>query len=120
MGVGLNLGIARDSFPDDIRARACSLFEGAVPDELGHSLMVAFVTEMDRLLAVTEETGQAPLGLVQEWMHIGKAVVFEDGSERVKGTIQGLTEGGALRLQTATGLEKIIVAGDVLPLEWEG
>ena len=120
MGVGLNVSIRREDFPTEIQGRASSLFGDGQTESTIKSILDVFVSEMGTLLSVTQRQGRVDMDLVVERMNLGRGVLFVDGVSQVRGSVIGLSEDGALRLRTEDGKEKVILAGDVLPLEWEG
>jgi BirA family transcriptional regulator, biotin operon repressor / biotin---[acetyl-CoA-carboxylase] ligase len=117
LGVGLNLTIAADEFPGDLRDRAISLFPappavlyGAVGAKRNSRAEVAARTLSWRLDVWLEAEPEAVLGA---WRArdalIGRQVSWEKGS----GVADGVDERGYLLVRLADGDRVALGAGDV-------
>lgn len=119
LGIGVNLNVDRELFPEEFRTRASSLrsFLGAPVDR------VAFTQSLYRRLESTLERCEAQgfagvLPAFEAWFRMrGRRVRVAGFGERVlEGVVQGVDASGALRLALASG-ETRVVAGDVTLLK---
>jgi BirA family biotin operon repressor/biotin-[acetyl-CoA-carboxylase] ligase len=102
LGIGLNLTIARDEFPEELKDRATSLFpaEGADPAvALSEALDRWIDADADRILAEWRERDALR----------GREVSWESGS----GVAEGIDERGYLVVRLADGSSVALGAGDV-------
>jgi BirA family biotin operon repressor/biotin-[acetyl-CoA-carboxylase] ligase len=102
IGVGLNLTIARDEFPEELRDTAISLFgssEGGAADALNHQLDRWVFADADQVLA--------------EWRARdalrGREVAWDGGS----GVADGVDDSGGLVVVGADGARIVLGAGEV-------
>ena len=116
LGIGVNLNMAREQFPDDLRHPASSLF-------LESGIRVDRIAFTRNLLEALDELYDCYLAggypaIRDEWLSycgvIGKRVCVSDTStsERV-GVARGIDESGALLLELPDGAVERIFAGDV-------
>jgi BirA family biotin operon repressor/biotin-[acetyl-CoA-carboxylase] ligase len=116
LGIGVNLNVDREHFPDEFRSRATSLAShtGKPVDRLAFARRL--YGNLEVTLDVCAERGFE--GVRAEFdarfLMRGKPVsVLEvDGSE-LRGTALGIDDDGALRLQLETGDVIRVIAGDV-------
>jgi BirA family biotin operon repressor/biotin-[acetyl-CoA-carboxylase] ligase len=104
IGVGLNLTITEDEFPEELRERATSLFpESANPSEASAALSVALTKWIDA----------DPALILSEWRQrdalLGRDVTWENGT----GVAEGIDERGYLLVRLAGGELVALGAGDV-------
>ena len=119
VGIGINVNMPPEAFPEDLRSSATSLLI-----ETGHSierapLLAALLGELERLHDQFRDQGADGIAAVYEAMcaTLGKPVRLElVGSGQVEGTAEGLAPDGALRLRTGEGKILEIRAGDVVHL----
>ncbi|MCX8073324.1 MAG: biotin--[acetyl-CoA-carboxylase] ligase [Candidatus Binatia bacterium] len=115
VGIGVNINALVADFPEELRGLATSLrIEcGRTIDreEFIAGLLAGLGAEYERFTA----EGFAPIR--QRWEQvcgtIGKRVEVDTGSTRFAGTVLGLDEGGALRVERMDGGEVEIISGDV-------
>jgi BirA family biotin operon repressor/biotin-[acetyl-CoA-carboxylase] ligase len=113
-GIGVNLN--HQSFPDELSETATSM---AI--ECGQRIDPSeFRDQLLRSLARWDETLRhgAEQAILERWQALssyarGKNVAVTLGEECVTGVTDGLTESGALRLRTASGETRLIIAGEV-------
>lgn len=115
LGIGVNLNIAIEEFPEELRNKAGSLLHAT-----GHE--VDRVVFTDRLLTHLEAryqqfVRQGFASMRKDWdalssLH-GARVCVEDTRGRYEGDVLGLADDGTLRLRDASGDEVRVVAGDV-------
>jgi len=53
------------------------------------------------------------------WSGEGRRVWFGEGDARMQGTPMGITADGSLRVMAMDGTDHVVVAGDVIPVDWE-
>lgn len=114
VGIGINLNAAESDFPLELRRRASSLAieTGSRVDRVAFAS--SLFREFEQLYAVFCQQGFG--ALAETWQRRSilqdRSVVASGTAGRVEGQCVGLDEDGALLLQTATGLQRV-VAGDV-------
>lgn len=119
LGIGANLNMTREQFPDDLRRPATSVvLENGQPVS-----RVAFVQELyrqlDTLYALYQQQGFMPIKLAWEALFYlqGCRVQVDCGADLFCGMVAGLAEDGALLLDLDQGGQQVIYAGDVTPIE---
>ena len=116
VGVGINVNIARDEFPEDLRSVAASLSEINGEEISRVKFFRAVLEEFDKFYLDVNENGfDNVLKLWREYnCTLGKKirVLSVDGSETFEGTAVDLDENGALIVETPEGLQTVY-AGDV-------
>lgn len=114
-GFGINANQALDDFPAEVQQKATSLaIEAGHPVDRAQ-VLEAILARLDANSALLEQQGFEPVR--ETWMAlscvIGKEVqIVQQGNTMLAGTAIGLADDGALQIQTAHGIETIIV-GDV-------
>jgi len=116
LGVGVNLNVDRSQFPEEFRHRATSLasYSGRPVDRLAFARRL--YTNLETTLDVCADRGFE--GIRAEFdahFHMrGKRIRVHqlDGSE-LRGTVRGVDDDGALRLQLDAGDVIRVIAGDV-------
>ena len=116
LGIGVNLNMTADQFPDDLRHPATSLYlEGGA--KVGRARFTALLlNELDRLY-----TGFLDCGFAQvrrEWQELcnatGREVVVSNlGCADIRGRFAGIDSDGALLAQRPDGTIERILSGDV-------
>ena len=110
IGVGVNVSIAHDEFPDDLRWPATSVGHGAkvadVRDALNEALAARVEEAQDATLAAFRER-DALLGREIGWVGAGSAA--NDGS----GVARGIDERGNLVVETRDGERLALGSGEV-------
>jgi BirA family biotin operon repressor/biotin-[acetyl-CoA-carboxylase] ligase len=103
IGVGLNLSIEPDEFPDDLRQPAISLGGGIAPEIARHELDA----QLSRWVYATEDE------VLDDWRRrdglLGRQVAWEDGS----GVADGIDDRGNLIVAVAGGARVSLGAGEV-------
>ena len=119
VGIGLNVNMPAEAFPEDLRAAATSLLiEAGHPFERA-PLLATLLGELERLYDRLCDHGAD--GIAADYAALcatlGKQVRVElVGGGRMDGTAEGLAPDGALRLRTGEGKILEIRAGDVVHL----
>jgi len=109
IGIGLNLHPA--SYPPDVDARAtCLAREVAGAIDRG-ALLTAILEQLADTLARLDAGGGSDI--LQEWraaspLSVGTPVEWSDAAAIRRGITAGLDESGALLVETASGLERVI------------
>ena len=105
LGVGLNLTIAQDQFPEELKERATSLFP-----ETSHPTRAASASLSE---ALTKWVDADPTHVLTEWRErdalLGREVSWENGT----GVAEGIDERGYLLVRLADGDRAALGAGDV-------
>jgi len=104
LGIGLNVAIAQDAFPEELRARATSL--GLTTGDV-ERVLAALTSSLDRWLAASE----ADLLAVYRERDalIGRAISWAGGT----GTASGIADDGRLRVRAPAGTITHLEAGEV-------
>jgi len=119
LGVGINLNMTANQFPDGLNYPATSVLleTGKSVDRL--VFLRAFLQRLDLYYAEFLQEGFAPIR--GRWENLCKLinvqVEVDQGSHRYCGTVVGLDVDGALRLQLNNGKVERILAGDIRPTE---
>lgn len=119
VGIGINVNMPLEAFPDELRATATSiLIETGTPiDRAG--LLADLLGELERRYEHVCAGGTGGIASAYQELcdTIGQRVRIElVGKEQVEGTAEGLASDGALRLRTGDGKILEIRAGDVVHL----
>jgi BirA family biotin operon repressor/biotin-[acetyl-CoA-carboxylase] ligase len=114
LGIGLNLNLAREQVPSELRDKATSVLiaTGRRCDRI--ALAGALFKRLDTRYM---ETGTRGFGVIRPlWEHFsaltGRSVVVVDMGARIAGVVKGIDADGALLLET-TGRTIRILTGDV-------
>lgn len=115
LGIGININMTQEQFPDDLRHPATSLCLelGSCVDRC--AVARALLQALDELYDTYLTQGYQPIR--NEWLQRSNILhqrVRVDLNERtLTGTVTGIDEYGALLLATADGASEKILAGDV-------
>jgi BirA family biotin operon repressor/biotin-[acetyl-CoA-carboxylase] ligase len=114
LGIGINLNLAREQVPSELRDKATSVLiaTGRRCDRI--ALAGALFKRLDTRYMETEAQG---FGVIRPlWEHFsaltGRSVVVVDTGARISGVVKGIDADGALLLETAAGTQRILT-GDV-------
>ena len=116
LGIGVNLNVSRDDFPEEFRARATSLrsHAGRAVDRVAFTrrLYARLERVLDRCAAQGFESLRADFEA--RFRMAGRPVrVVELGAGEIRGVALGIDASGALRLRREDGSETRVIAGDV-------
>ncbi len=116
LGIGVNLNVDREEFPEEFRARATSLAaaSGTRVDRIAFTRRLYGILE--DVLDLHAENGFASLrGRFDPWFRMpGRAIeVHGIGDEPLTGTAVGIAADGALEVALADGTVERVIAGDV-------
>ncbi len=116
LGIGVNLNMTADQFPDDLRHPATSLFleSGARVDRSGFT--GTMLNELDRLYGDFLAHGFGPVR--EEWQRRcnangHKVFVSDSGTECTGGKFVGIDSDGAMLLRSEDNIVHRITCGDV-------
>jgi BirA family biotin operon repressor/biotin-[acetyl-CoA-carboxylase] ligase len=115
LGIGVNLNMTVDQFPDDLRTPATSLLlAGGVPVSRAAFGRV-LLEQLDSLYAEYLRHGSAPVLAAWEARCdlIGKQVEVDGQGAPLHGMVAGIDRDGALLLTLADGTTERVLAGDV-------
>jgi len=115
LGIGVNLNMRKEQFPEGLRHPASSLLieSGTSVNrlEFTRSLLAALDTLYDNYLACGFSA------IRDEWisrsMVRGTKVRVSSGDEKLEGTVSGIDDDGALLLRRGDGVVERVLAGDV-------
>jgi BirA family biotin operon repressor/biotin-[acetyl-CoA-carboxylase] ligase len=119
VGLGINVNMQRDDLPLDFRDKGTSLKE-----EAGHrvdrvSLLCRFLKALEVNYEILEREGSA--AIVRRWESAsglkGKRIAVNTPTDRILGTMDGLSTEGALIVRLPDGHSREVFAGDVELLE---
>jgi len=114
LGIGLNVNLAPEDVPPDLRDKATSvrIATGRACDRIG--LAEALFNRLQSRYMETEASGFAAVRSVWERYSAltGRRVTVVDGNARISGVVRGIDADGALMLDTDAGPAKILT-GDV-------
>ena len=116
LGIGVNLNVDRDRFPEEFRSLATSLasHSGRHVDRV-HFTRRLFVTLEDVLDVHAERGWEALRPRFQEFFRmLGRSIRVSDLAEgETHGICRGIDPDGALQLECADGRRRRVLAGDV-------
>ena len=114
IGLGINVNIAHDDFPEELRSSATSLLVAGGQPVKRADLVCAVLQEMETLYDHTIHNGFA--AILNEWRELsvtlGQVVNVVAPDEQYTGTAVDIDDEGALLVNTPAGLRRVI-AGDV-------
>ena len=117
VGIGINVNISREEFPEEIRDVAASLSEMNGEDLSRAEFFRAVLEEFDKLYREVNESGFDKI--IERWKEynitLGKdirVISASDGGETFNGKAVDLNSEGALIVETERGL-RTVYAGDV-------
>ena len=113
LGIGVNLNARAADFPPELRRKASSLLLASGRRVDRAAFAGRLLTRLDRAYDRLMTRGFAALRPDYERFHVlpGRRVVVE-GNPRVEGVVLGIDDDGALRIETAEGVVRV-VAGEV-------
>jgi len=117
LGIGVNLNMRIDQFPEDLRYPATSLVivKGHPVSRLDFTRTL--LQEIDALYQVFLEQGSEPV--FEAWEQLcdmtGRAVRVDCNDLLIEGVMAGLADDGALLVRTSAGKMERVYAGDVRP-----
>jgi BirA family biotin operon repressor/biotin-[acetyl-CoA-carboxylase] ligase len=117
LGIGVNLNMRAEQFPDDLRYPATSLAIATGKAVSRLAFTRSLLQELDNLYQTYLEQGSVPI--FTAWTELcdltGKRVQVDCNNLLIEGTMVGLGDDGALLVRTSAGKIESIYAGDVRP-----
>jgi BirA family transcriptional regulator, biotin operon repressor / biotin---[acetyl-CoA-carboxylase] ligase len=118
LGVGVNINMQAEQFPEDLRYPASSLAMACGTEVSRLRFTRTLLEQLDRLYSQYRREGFAPI--MQAWQEYfvltGQQVEVDCQGRLLRGRVVGLDEDGALLLQLDEGRQERVLAGDVRPL----
>lgn len=118
LGIGVNLNMRAEQFPDDLRYPATSLAIATGKAVSRLAFTRSLLQELDGLYQTYLEQGSVPI--FTAWTELcdltGKRVQVDCNNLLIEGTMVGLGDDGALLVRTSAGKIESIYAGDVRPV----
>lgn len=118
LGIGVNINMRTDQFPDDLRYPATSLVLASGSKVSRRLFACTLLRQMDVLYDQYLREGFGPI--MQAWQEFfvltGQQVEVDCQGRLLRGLVIGLDEDGALLLRLADGSQERVLAGDVRPL----
>jgi BirA family biotin operon repressor/biotin-[acetyl-CoA-carboxylase] ligase len=118
LGIGVNLNMRAEQFPDDLRYPATSLAIATGKAVSRLAFTRSLLQELDALYQIYLEQGSVPI--FAAWTELcdltGKEVQVDCNNLLIEGTMVGLGDDGALLVRTSAGKIESIYAGDVRPV----
>jgi len=115
LGIGINLNMTADQFPDDLRHPATSLFLESGEKVRRVDFCRVLLQELDAIYCLFLREGYAPVR--KEWLQrsrlTGVHVTVTDNGHVRRGRVKGIDDYGALLLELDDGSVEQILAGDV-------
>jgi BirA family biotin operon repressor/biotin-[acetyl-CoA-carboxylase] ligase len=115
LGIGLNVNLSQDEFPEELRATA-----GSVRDVLGrevdrNGLLAAILVHLDALWTGMERDGGRDLvGLARQYCDtLGHLVELKLGMGTIEGIAEDLDEAGRLILRLESGARRLLEIGEI-------
>ncbi len=114
LGIGLNLNLAPEAIPEELRGKATSVLAATGRRCDRTALAAALFSRLDTRYMETLSGGFAAVRPVWERYSAltGRRVSVVDGRSRLDGRVQGIAADGALLLETDAGTVRVL-AGDV-------
>ena len=118
LGIGVNINMGREQFPNDLRQPATSLFleKGVSVNRVDFTK--AFLTSLDTLY--DDYLAHGFPGIREEWFARstvqGRRVRVSFGNGEMEGVVSGVDNDGALLITRGDGTQERVLAGDVTVL----
>ena len=115
LGIGVNINMRHEQFPDDLRHPATSLFLETGRPVKRTDFTRTLLETLDHLYGSYLEHGYGPIR--EEWQahcnSLGRKVMITFQNSQVVGMAEGIDEEGALLVQLPEGRIERVLAGDV-------
>ncbi len=120
-GIGINVNIKRDSFPEELRPTATSLSIELGQETSRVDILCQVLERLDRHYSLLLQHG--PPTIIEAWRRLpnmlGKQVRFTTPEGTLEGKAVDLDDQGALLVQIGAGLIRQVLAGDIYLLKSE-
>jgi BirA family biotin operon repressor/biotin-[acetyl-CoA-carboxylase] ligase len=118
MGIGINVNIDIDAFPDDIRKIATSVKNETGIPYSRTEIVAEILNEIDKWYRILNEFGWEKI--LSEWQKLtstlGRKVMVSIGKETFSGFAEAIDDEGMLILRLPSGALKRISTGDLIEL----
>jgi BirA family transcriptional regulator, biotin operon repressor / biotin---[acetyl-CoA-carboxylase] ligase len=115
LGIGVNLNMSEQQFPENLRHPASSLMLESGSEVERKTFFTTLIKELDTLYDSYLRSGDEPVR--KEWVHrcdmIGKSVAVSGPNTMISGTVTGVDEHGALLVRLSDGSIEQVLSGDV-------
>ncbi len=115
LGIGVNLNMRRDQFPEELRHPASSLLLEGGSEVSRIPFIQALLGELDLLYDLYLREGDGPIRA--EWVArcnmVGRTVTVSCRDSALTGMVSGVDDSGALLVRLADGKEERVLTGDV-------
>jgi BirA family biotin operon repressor/biotin-[acetyl-CoA-carboxylase] ligase len=115
LGIGVNINMVREQFPDDLRHPATSLLLEAGKPVCRLDFARALLKALDTLYDNYLQNGYGPVR--EEWLgrcnFLGRRIRVNFQDKELQGTAEGFDEEGALLVRAPEGGLERVLAGDV-------
>lgn len=115
LGIGVNLNMRREQFPDELRHPASSLFLEGGGTVSRVSFIHSLLKELDLLYDLY--LGEGDGSIRKEWLvrcnMLGQTVMVSSGAAALTGTVSGVDDNGALLVLLPDGKVERVLSGDV-------
>ena len=119
IGIGINVNMKKEDFPEDLRMPAASLMECAGRRVDRAKLLCALLESMEEYYEELKSKGI--MSIVQKWRRLcgtlNKRIKVSLPGGIITGIAEDVTQEGGLVIRTGNGSTKVIFAGDVTLLE---
>jgi len=119
IGVGVNVNMKREDFPDNLRMPAASLMEYAGRKIDRNELLRALLESMDSNLEMISRKGI--VSIVPKWRRLcgtlNRRVKISLPGEAIIGVAEDVTQEGGLIVTIGEGAKRVVYAGDLTILE---
>ena len=114
-GIGVNLNIAADDFPLELRDKATSIMSVTSVAVDRAAFAARLLAQLEDRYALFIDGGFVAVRPLCDRLSSlnGRHVLIDDGGHRYEGLVSGLADDGSLCLRTSTGREMRVVAGEV-------
>jgi len=114
LGMGVNVNIPLEDFPEEVRSTATSLKAELGYDVNRPKLLADIINQMETVYTLWLDKGLNPF--IEEWQQssflMGKHITVSNVREKTSGTVQGLTDTGELLILRDDGKTEAVTAGD--------
>ncbi|MBI5810870.1 MAG: biotin--[acetyl-CoA-carboxylase] ligase, partial [Deltaproteobacteria bacterium] len=118
-GIGVNINMAPEDMPDEIRNIATSLKEKTGADISRAEFTMALYASFEKWYKIFKRDGFPPI--INEWKsyfgYEGKLVRVVNFNRTIEGICAGIGSDGALLVRLPTGALERVISGDVLPVK---
>ena len=112
LGIGINIAVPEEGFPEEIRSIAGAIFDGPCPVEMRSRISAAVIS---RFFALYKNLGSN--AFIESYRShsflTGRAITFSLGEETYRGVVTGISDEAHLLVRLDSGEERAFSAGEV-------